>query len=103
MTAADVEAEFARINHTLSSLEIVVINTRAGKRYGQPDYVATGCGMGYAATMYLLKRGIRLTVTDAWSWDAPFVRTAKKIRRDAGCLADLGSSQGGPRHWLLPS
>jgi kynurenine formamidase len=28
--------------------------------------------------MYLLERGVRLTGTDAWSWDAPFVYTAQK-------------------------
>jgi len=28
--------------------------------------------------MYLLERGVRLTGTDAWSWDAPFVHTAQK-------------------------
>jgi len=78
VTAADVEAELARIGHTLKPLEIVVVNTRAGKRYGQPDYVSAGCGMGLDATMYLLERGVRLTGTDAWSWDAPFVHTAQK-------------------------
>jgi kynurenine formamidase len=82
VTAADVEAELARIGHSLKPLEIVVVNTRAGSRYGQPDYVASGCGMGYEATMYLLERGVRLTGTDAWSWDAPFVHTAKKVRRN---------------------
>jgi len=78
VTAADVEAELKRIDHTLSPLEIVVVNTRAGSRYGNPDYVSAGAGMGYEATMYLLERGVRLTGTDAWSWDAPFVHTAKK-------------------------
>ncbi len=78
VTAADVEAELKRIGHELKPLEIVVVNTRAGSRYGQPDYVAAGCGMGYEATMYLLERGVRLTGTDAWSWDAPFVHTAQK-------------------------
>ena len=78
VTAADVEAELARIGHELKPLEIVVVNTRAGSRYGQPDYVSSGCGMGYEATMSLLERGVRLTGTDAWSWDAPFVHTAKK-------------------------
>ena len=79
VTAADVEAELKRINHTLKPLEIVVVNTRAGSRYGHNDYVASGCGMGYEATMYLLERGVRLTGTDAWSWDAPFSYTAKRI------------------------
>src|SRR3546814_5991686 len=58
---------------------IVVVNTAAGAAYGKPSYVSTGCGMGYEATMYLLERGVRVTGTDAWSWDAPFVHTAKKF------------------------
>jgi kynurenine formamidase len=78
-TAHDVEQELVRIGHALKPLEIVVVNTRAGARYGHPDFVSTGCGMGYEATMYLLERGVRLTGTDAWSWDAPFAYTAKKI------------------------
>ena len=86
--AADVEAELKRIGHTLSPLEIVMVNTRAGSRYGEKDYVSSGCGMGYEATMYLLERGIRLTGTDAWSWDAPFVHTAKKYQetKDASLI-----------------
>ncbi|MBN9529070.1 MAG: cyclase family protein [Alphaproteobacteria bacterium] len=85
VTPEDVEAELKRIGHELKPLEIVVVNTRAGSAYAKPDYVSAGCGMGYEATMYLLERGVRLTGTDAWSWDAPFVHTAKKFAesRDA--------------------
>ncbi|MFI5309521.1 MAG: cyclase family protein, partial [Polyangiales bacterium] len=75
-TADDVERELQRIGHELAPLEIVMVNTRAGSRYGHDDYVDAGCGMGYEATMYLLERGVRLTGTDAWSWDAPFQHTA---------------------------
>jgi kynurenine formamidase len=77
-TAADVEAELARIGHRLAPLEIVVVNTSAGNRYGEEDYVARGCGMGRGATLYLLEQGVRLTGTDAWSWDAPFAYTAER-------------------------
>lgn len=80
-TAADVEKELSRIGHELKPLEIVMVNTRAGSRYGESDYVTAGCGMGYEATMYLLERGVRLTGTDAWSWDAPFVYTAEKYKQ----------------------
>ncbi|ANK79661.1 MAG: cyclase [Rhizobiales bacterium NRL2] len=78
VTAADVEAELQRIGHELQPLDIVVVNTAAGGAYGSDRYVETGCGMGYEATMYLLERGVRVTGTDAWSWDAPFVYTAEK-------------------------
>ena len=78
ITAPEVEAELKRIGHELKPLEIVVVNTSAGAKFGRPDYVASGCGMGHEATMYLLERGVRVTGTDGWSWDAPFVHTAKK-------------------------
>ena len=82
ITAKEVEDELKRIGHELQPLEIVVVNTRAGSRYGNDDYVNSGCGMGYDATMYLLEKGIRLTGTDAWSWDAPFYFTAQKWAKD---------------------
>src|SRR5271154_6951807 len=76
-TAADVEKELNRIGHLLRPLEIVIVNTSAGAKFGRPDYVPSGCGMGYEATMYLLERGDRLAGTDAWRGDAPFVHTAR--------------------------
>jgi kynurenine formamidase len=78
VTAAEVEAELARIGHVLQPYDIVVVNTAAGARYGQADYVSSGCGIGREATLYLTERGVRITGTDAWSWDAPFVHTAKR-------------------------
>jgi kynurenine formamidase len=80
VTAEDVRSELQRINHGLKPLEIVLVNTRAGSRYGQDDYVDSGCGMGREATLYLLEQGVRVTGTDAWSWDAPFSYTAERYR-----------------------
>jgi kynurenine formamidase len=87
-TASDVERELARIGHELKPLEIVVVNTRAASRYGHDDFVNSGCGLGREATLYLLERGVRLTGTDGWSWDAPFVYTAEKYKqtRDASLI-----------------
>src|SRR5262249_14939819 len=101
-TAKDVENELKRIGHTLSPLEIVVVNTSAGAKYGRQDYVNSGCGMGYEATMYLLERGVRLTGIDGWSWDAPFLLPRQKIGRNKGREPDLGGPQGRPPHRLLP-
>jgi kynurenine formamidase len=78
VSAAEVEAELARIGHEIQPGDIVVVNTSAGAKYGQDDYLASGCGMGREATLYLTSRGVRVTGTDAWSWDAPFIHTAKR-------------------------
>lgn len=78
VSAEEVEAELARIGHEIQPGDIVVVNTSAGAKYGQDDYLASGCGMGREATLYLTSRGVRVTGTDAWSWDAPFIHTAKR-------------------------
>ena len=84
----DVEAELKRIGHRLEPLEIVVVNTRAGTRYGEADFIDSGCGMGKAATLWLLERGVRLVGTDGWSWDAPFSHTKRRVAAtgDAGLI-----------------
>lgn len=80
--ANEIEAELARIDHELRPLEIVVMNTSAGARYGEPGYLDSGCGFGREATLYLLERGVRVVGTDAWSWDAPFSFTRARFERD---------------------
>lgn len=87
-TADDVKAELRRIGHELRPLEIVIVNTAAGTRYGSANYIHAGCGMGREATLYLLERGVRVTGTDAWGWDAPFAYTAGKYleTRDASLI-----------------
>ncbi|MFD2472325.1 cyclase family protein [Amycolatopsis silviterrae] len=82
VTPAEIDAELDRIGHRLRPLDIVVVNTRAGTRYGEDDYVSSGCGVGRAATLHLLEQGVRVTGTDAWSWDAPFLYTAERYARD---------------------
>lgn len=78
-SAADVEKELDRIGHSLQPLDIVLVNTSAGKRFGQADYVQAGCGMGSEATLYLTSRGVRTTGTDCWSWDAHFSHMARRF------------------------
>ena len=82
VSAAEIEAELARIGHQLAPLDIVVVNTAAGGQYGREDYLLKGCGMGREATNYLTARGVRMVGTDAWSWDAPFAYTAQTYARE---------------------
>ena len=78
VTVAEVAAELDRIGHVLAPGDIVLVNTAAGGRYGEADYLARGCGMGREATLYLTEHGVRVTGTDGWSWDAPFIHTRKR-------------------------
>ena len=78
VTAAEVEAEFDRIGHVLRPGDIVLVNTAAGALYGTDGYVAAGCGIGREATLWMTARGMRVCGTDAWSWDAPLMQTARK-------------------------
>jgi kynurenine formamidase len=87
-TAAEVEAELARIAHKLKPGDIVLVNTSAGRRFGAEDYVRAGCGMGREATLYLTSRGVHVTGTDSWSWDAHFSHMAKRYAetKDVGVI-----------------
>jgi kynurenine formamidase len=62
----------------LRPYDIVLMNTAAGAAYGDEDYIHRGCGFGRDATLYLTDRGVRVVGTDAWSWDAPFLYTARR-------------------------
>ena len=77
-TAADVERELDRIGYRLQPMDIVLVNTRAGEMYGMDTYVDSGCGVGREATLYLTNRGVRVTGTDGWSWDAPSSKTRER-------------------------
>ena len=88
LTKSDIKYELNKINYSINPLDIVFINTSAGDRYGEDDFLSKGCGIGRDATIFLLDQGVRLTGTDAWSWDAPFIHTAKKFEesKDASLI-----------------
>ena len=79
VTGEEMAAAFDAIGHKPAAGDIVLVNTAAGSKYGTPEYVASGCGMGREATLWLTERGVRVCGTDAWSWDAPFVHTARRV------------------------
>lgn len=78
VTAAEIDAELARIGVVLQPYDIVLMNTSAAAAYGGPDFVERGCGFGAEATLHLTAQGVQVVGTDAWSWDAPFSFTAQR-------------------------
>ncbi len=87
-TPGDIDAELERIGHKIQPFDIILVHTSAAAAYGSPDYIHKGCGVGREATLHLLRQGVRVTGTDAWSWDAPFSHTAKRYAEthDAGLI-----------------
>jgi kynurenine formamidase len=84
MTAAEAEAELARIGHELAGGDIVLVRTGRDEFYGQPDYIARGPGVTAEATRWLFERGVRVMGIDAWGWDAPLhLQAAEARERDA--------------------
>ena len=79
VTPKDIDNELDRIGYQIKPFDIVLVNTSAGKRYGYDDYLLKGCGIGREATLHLTSQGVKVTGTDAWSWDAPFAHTAKRF------------------------
>lgn len=86
MSAADAQAELARIGYTLKPRDIVLVRTGCDTHYGRPDYMFRGCGVSAEATQWLYEQGIRVMGIDAWGWDAPLDRQAREAlaRRQPG-------------------
>jgi kynurenine formamidase len=71
LSVEDLEGALAAIDHRLSPGEIVLIWTGADEYWGRPEYLERYCGLGEAATRWLLEQGIKVIGTDAWSLDRP--------------------------------
>ena len=72
ISAEDVEAELARIGHTIEPLDIILVRTDASRFFKQPGYEMRHAGLTRAATEYLVDRGVKLIGIDAWGLDRPF-------------------------------
>jgi kynurenine formamidase len=79
--AADLEAAVKNINYKIKPLDIVLVYTGASREWGRREYLLKGCGMGREATLWLLDQGVRITGTDAWSWDRPLGIIAREYAR----------------------
>jgi len=74
----DIDGALERLEYRLKSGDIVCVHTSAAGYWGRPEYLSKGCGIGREATLHILRQGVRVVGTDAWSWDAPFSRTGIK-------------------------
>jgi kynurenine formamidase len=81
MTVDDARAALDASGHRLSAGDIVLVRTGRDEFYGQPDYMARGCGVTAEATEWLCDAGVRVMGIDAWGWDAPLWMQAEAAKR----------------------
>jgi len=74
----DINKKLEDINYKLKEGDILCIHTNASQYYGTEEYIHHGVGVGRMATLHIMRQGINIVGTDAWSWDAPFSITAQK-------------------------
>lgn len=80
LKARDFQEALDKMEYTLKPMDIVLVQSGAAPFWGRAEYKDAGCGMGREATLWLLEQGVRVTGTDAWSWDRPFCYTQKYIQ-----------------------
>ena len=71
ITVADLERALSGAGHELGPGDIVLLWTGADEHWGEGAYLERYCGLGAAATRWLLDRGVQVIGTDAWSLDRP--------------------------------
>ncbi|NPA26177.1 MAG: cyclase family protein [Chloroflexi bacterium] len=84
ITQEEVQQALARIGYTLKPLDIVLMYTGRDQYYHSPDYVYRGPGVTPEATRWLYDQGVRVMGIDAWSWDEPLDRQARKALMAGG-------------------
>ncbi len=81
ITVDHIEEELQRIDYQIKPLDIVLVMTGADKFWGKEEYLVKGCGMTKESTLHLLKKGVRITGIDAWSWDRPLPFLAEEFKK----------------------
>jgi len=81
LTVKDVDEKLEKIGHKLKEGDILCVHTNASKYFGTKEYINHGVGVGKEATLHILRQGVHVVGTDAWSWDAPFLITAAKWKK----------------------
>ena len=102
ITVEDIEGELDRIGYKIKPLDIVLIQTGADAAWGTPAYLSRGAGMTSKSTLFLTKRGIKVTGIDAWSWDRPLPLRGQGFPGNGRSQGDLGSAFRGHGDGLLP-
>ncbi len=81
LTPADLQRKLDAIGYRLKPYDIVLIQSGAAPWFETEEYLSHGVGVGWDATCWLTEQGVKITGTDAWSWDRPLSVIAEEFAR----------------------
>jgi kynurenine formamidase len=81
IAAKEIAEKLDEIGYQLKPFDIVLIRTDTYKHYLERDYENMHAGMTAEATLWLIKKGIRVVGIDACSWDRPSDVMAKELKK----------------------
>ncbi|KKK43361.1 hypothetical protein LCGC14_0554270 [marine sediment metagenome] len=77
----DIDKKLRDIDYKLKKGDILCVHTNASRYHGTEEFIDHGVGIGKTATLHIIRQGVHIVGTDAWSWDAPFSITAQKWKK----------------------
>ncbi len=80
ITEEDIKAAIKKIDYEINKWDIILIRTDRDKLWGSRDYPWVHPGMTRDATLYLLKKGVKILGTDAYGFDRPFPEMFKDTK-----------------------
>lgn len=78
ITEEDIRHAIGKINYNIQPWDIVLIRTDRDKLWGSRNYPWVHPGMTREATLFLLKKGVKILATDAYGFDRPFTTMFKE-------------------------
>lgn len=72
ITVEDLTEALANINYDIKPGDIVLLMTGSDQHWNASDYQLAHPGMSREATLWLLKRGVKVIGTDGYGFDRPF-------------------------------
>lgn len=75
----EIKTQLDAVGHSLTSGELVFIETGADDLWGSSEYLTEFPGMGAAGTKYLVDQGIRVIGIDAYGFDKPFDEMGRRF------------------------
>lgn len=79
ITADEIDGQLEKMDHELSSGEILFLETGADDLWGTEEYLTEFPGMSAEATKHVVEHGVKVIGIDAYGFDKPFIEMGRRF------------------------